>query len=395
MSTARGHEATAAPPPPHGAGAVVRPGTPLVVTGGVPGASGEPLTPDRLARLRAEGALTRPTGPAVVVYRLESGGHRQTGVIVEVSVAAYRDGRVRRHEATDPERERRLVEFTGSTGTEQVPVLLMHPSRPRLAALLDRVTAGPPTVRLSPRGGPAHSVWFTTEPVLVRALGEELAGIDTCYIADGHHRMAAATRYADRSPGPGSDGDPAYTLAAVFPSGQLRILGYHRYVTRPPGRAAADLLGAIAARPVTAHLAECSAAEAVRTGPGVVGMHLDGRWYRVWLRTPAERTDDGAAAVSTDARAALDVVALDEGILAPVLGIGRVDADTDVTPFHDDEDPAGIQRWCAGHDAMAFLLHPPSVEEVMAVADAGAVMPPKSTFFTPKAGTGLFIRELT
>ncbi len=88
------------------------------------------------------------------------------------------------------------------------------------------------------------------------------------------------------------------------------------------------------------------------------------------------------------------MVALDEGILAPVLGIGRVDADTDVTPFHDDEDPAEIQRWCARHDAMAFLLHPPDVEQVMAVADVGAVMPPKSTFFTPKAGTGLFIREL-
>ncbi|WP_019814207.1 DUF1015 family protein [Saccharomonospora saliphila] len=391
MSAAHERETTAAPQPRHGASALVRPGNPWVITGGDADEHDGPLAPSRIARLRSEGVLRRP--PGVVVYRLESGGHRQTGVVVDVSVDAYRNGAVRRHEATDPDRERRLAEFAETTKTEQVPVMLMHSPRASLEELLDEVTTRPPEVRLAAGNGPAHSVWFATAPALVRAIHHELAGIGTCYIADGHHRMAAAARYSGGPTGTGAD-DAARTLAALFPSARMRILGYHRYVTLPPGRSVPDLLGAIAAQPVTAHLEECSPTEAVGTEPGVAGLHLHGHWYRLWLRPQTEREDDGADAGAPDARAALDVVALDEGILAPVLGIGRVDADAGVTPFHDDENPAEIHRWCAEHDAMAFLLHPPTVEQVMAVADAGAVMPPKSTFFTPKACAGLFVREL-
>lgn len=363
MSAVRTERAAVAPEPARrGTGVTVRP--PRVLVANQPRAD-EPPT----------GTYVRVPEPATVVYRMASEPHWQTGVVAEVSVDDYRAGRIRRHEATHPDRVRRLDEFTESAGTEQVPVTLTYRGGDALHSLLAEVAAGRPEVHVTSADGLAHTVWTAQDAELAHAVQHELDRIDTLYIADGHHRMAAAERYADRR-----GANVAFTLAALFPSAEMRILGYHRCVQLPDGMSTSDLVEALAAQPVVERIEECTAGQRPRRG--VLVVHVDGRWYQLRLRTPRD---------PVNVRAALDVVLLDEGILGPVLGVPDAEADSQVTPLSD---AAAVSRWCAEQHAVGFLLHPPTVEQVMAVSDAGLVMPPKSTWFEPKAAAGLFLREL-
>jgi uncharacterized protein (DUF1015 family) len=335
-----------------------------------------------------EGTVEVGDGP--VVYRLQAGGHQQTGVVMEVSLADYRRGRVRRHEATRPQRQQRLARSRAASGLELVPVTLLHRPRPRLHDLLRQATARPPQARVDSGDGVTESVWVPPTGALTRAVLSELDAVDVLYIADGHHRMAAAAEHAAERHRGGAEtasdpSDPSdYVLCALFPADQTRVFGYHRRLPRPPGVAAADLVEALAAQPATQRVAPCEDGEP-QPGPGVVAMWLDGRWYDVVL-SPRE---------ATPAHAALDVVALEEGVLAPALQALGVPPEQGVAALAGADGPGTVADWCADHDAVGFVLHPPTVEEIMAVSDAGQVMPPKSTWFDPKARPGLFLRELS
>jgi D-3-phosphoglycerate dehydrogenase len=335
----------------------------------------------RLRRVASTPAFTRPDEPASVVYRLTVGDHVQTGVVVEVSLDDYRFGRIRAHEGVRPERERQLSRFLEAAELELVPVTLIHPPRPGLQALLTEAAAGRPAVHLDSDDGVAQTVWIDHDPGLARAIRDELAGLDRLYIADGHHRMAAAQRYADDV---GAQPIAGFVLGALFSADQMRVLGYHRGLVRPPGPAS-EFLRALAALPSTSRVEECALTDVPQPAPGTVSLRLDDRWYRIHLRSP--RDDAGA-------RAALDVALLDEGVLAPLLGVADVHSDPRVTPLPGTSDAGAVAAWCAQHHAVGFLLHPPSVDQVMAVADSEQLMPPKSTWFDPKARGGPFLRDL-
>ncbi|MQA07992.1 MAG: DUF1015 family protein [Pseudonocardiaceae bacterium] len=363
-----------APEPVRRGGITVRPPRVLVANRQHPSALDEPVDAARVRQLERDGVLDRPPEPSAVVYQVTAGQHRQTGVLVEVSVGDYRDGRIRRHEGTQPERVRRLDEFTEANGTEQVPVTLTHPARAGLRALLAEITAGEPDVRLPTGEGLTHSVWIRPEPLVAQAIQDELDDVETLYVADGHHRMAAAERYAGRRGQPGT-----FTLAALFPSDEMRILGYPRCVPRPVGVSTPRLLGTLAGLPAVARIEEFAPPESIRPARGEISMYLDNRWYRLWLRRPRG-----------NGRAGLDVVTLDEDIIASVFGV----TDAGHTPLPGASDAAAIAGWCAEHDGVGLLARPPDVEQVMAVSDAGEVMPPKSTWFDPKASSELFVREI-
>ena len=338
----------------------------------------------RLRRLIGQAAYARPApGNATLVYRLEQGAHSQTGVVVEGSVEDYRRGRIRRHEATDPDRERRLVELLTVTGLELLPLTLVHRTRRRLQTLLTEATLDEPAGRLGPAGSPTQSVWLVRRPELAAAIWDELDALGPLYIADGHHRFAAAERYAQQHCSDRGDHAACYVLAVLFPSNEVRVLGYHRCAARPGG-SAASLLDAVAQQPVTERIEECHVDEVPQPAPGVLAMWLDGRWHRVWLRSRGD---------TVDVRASLDVVALEDGILGPVLGVGNRDELAAAT-LPGSLDAQEIARRCAEQDMVGFLLHPPGIEQIMAVSDAGLVMPPKSTWFDPKARPGLLVRDV-
>lgn len=340
----------------------------------------------QLRRAAAEGAFTPLPEPTGVVYRISSGDHQQTGVVVEVPVEDYRNGLVRRHEATHPDREQQLADFLAAARLELVPVTLTHATRPGLQATLEKVAAGAPDLQLTSDDGVVQTVWVAPTRELARAIEDELVEIDVLYIADGHHRMAAARRHADRS-GTGDASRPCdFVLGTVFPAAEMRVLGYHRCVTRPAGAATSDLLAQLAGQPVTERIEECTAAEAASTEPGVVALYADGRWHRIWLRRPR-----GGA----DAREELDVAMVDDHLIAPMLAVPDVSSDRRVTRFPGTADAAELAAWCDERDAVGFLLHPPSIQQIMAVSDAGQMMPPKSTWFEPKARAGPFLRDLS
>lgn len=332
--------------------------------------------PGTASKLLDGGGYRRLPVPAVVVYRIQSGEHSQTGIVLEASMRDYREERIRKHEATSPERERQLDISTADAGFEQLPVTLTHPGRGRLAALLADITAGDPQLDVGSTADRRHTVWVSERADLVRAVQDELSQLDTLYIADGHHRMAAAERYSSRRSRPGS----AFTLAVLFPFEQMRVLGYTRRLGRPAGFSTEELLAAMASLPGVVRVEQAPAG--TRTGPGEVAVYLDGDWYRMVLAEP-----DGTAG----ARDSLDAVVLDEQVLAPLTDEWGLTSGLVPVPSGSAE---GLVDACAEHDAIGFMPHPPSVESVMAVSDAGEVMPPKSTWFAPKASAGLFVREL-
>ncbi|MDS1271585.1 DUF1015 family protein [Lipingzhangella sp. LS1_29] len=323
------------------------------------------------------GDLLRPPEHTVVVYEMTAGEHRQTGVLAEVAVADYRAGHVRPHEATDPERVRRLTEHTRHTGMEQTPVLLGHAPRPALREVLAAARSATPVVDLATETGEHHRAWFLDDPELCRTVHTELAGLSTLYIADGHHRLAAADRFVTGQPELTGDHPGLYRLGALFPQDEMRSFAYPRSVPQSMTPGGAGLLAALRNAPGTADLTECGPAEAP-TQPGVAGVFAEGRWYRLTLRP----VTGGAA------RGTLDTVRLDEQVIHPALGPGSA------SPVSGVVGAVALGEWCTQHSAVGFLPHPPSVSEVTAVADAGEVLPAKSTWFDPKAPRGVFLREL-
>jgi uncharacterized protein (DUF1015 family) len=304
--------------------------------------------------------------PSVVVYRVETDEHRQTGVLVEVAVDDYRRGLIRRHEATRPEQEREIARLTEVSGVERAPVTLAHPARPGLAAVVGETTARAPDLRVR-WDGLTHTVWTCQDPRALRSVFAELGRLDALYIADGHHRMAAADRRA---------GGSAFTLAALFPSEQMRVLGYHRCLPRPR-QSTSDILAALVEQPAVVGIQHHQ--QPPRPEPGVVAMVLDATWYRIQLRTLHE---------SADERASLDVVQLDETVLPRI-------SPEPPTAMSGGCAPDEVARRCDRSGSIGFLLHPPTVDQITAVADAGQVLPAKSTWFDPKTSAGLFLREIT
>lgn len=333
----------------------------------------------RPPRLRVTGSRSEC---AFVIYQLVAGRHRQLGVVVELSIDDYRNGRIRRHEATHPGRVRQLQEQRDAGSAGLVPVTLLHRVRPRLRSLLIEAAAREPDVLRPPDDGTSELAWIERDVDRAQAIHGELAGLEVLYLADGHHRLSAAERSASRRSELGEDAPEAqFVLAALFPADEMRILGYHRCLARPDRMSTSDLIGMLAGLPATERVVECASVAEIEPAPGVVVLHLDGRWYRIGLRTP-----QGAAGP----RASLDIVALEDGVLAPMLGSPGVGSDSPITALPGTSDATTVAHWCAEHRAIGFLLHPPSVEQIMAVADAGQVMPPKSTWFDPKPRAGLF-----
>ncbi len=290
---------------------------------------------------------------------------------MEVSIDDYRAERVRQHEATQPERERLLDESTELSGIEQMPVTLAHSPSDALQSVTERIASTEPDVELTAGEGARHTVWVRRDPGLARAIELGVSGRDALYIADGHHRMAVADHYATRRHHLGSDHPAGFTLAALFPADEMRVFSYHRCLP-VPGGSAAGVFEKLVSLPVIARWEECSV---TTPEPGVVVVRFADECYQLCLRS---------SGANEHVRASLDVVTLDEEVL-PELGITPISCGNGA--------PENCRR--PADEAVRFVAQPPSIEQIMAVSDAGLVMPPKSTWFAPKPAPGLFLRDLT
>ncbi|MFQ5642187.1 MAG: DUF1015 domain-containing protein [Thiogranum sp.] len=331
---------------------------------------------ENMQRMVADGVLKRDAQPVYYVYRITMGDHVQTGLVAVASVADYDVNRIRKHEFTRPAKEDDRVRQIEALNAQTGPVLLAYRSQADIDRLIDSVTAAAPEYDLRADDGVQHTFWVVTDPSVIERLSAGFDSMDAIYIADGHHRSAAGSRVAASKQG-GPDAMSSYFLSVIFPHTQMKILDYNRVVRDLNGLSEDELLEKLAAAFDVSR--EDSAVAPAQ--PGEFGMYLNGHWYR--LKIHADR-------VPQDPVARLDVSLLADNLLEPLLGISdprtdpRIDFVGGIRGLEELE-----RRVDSGDMAAAFSLFPTSMEDLMAVADANEVMPPKSTWFEPKLADGL------
>ncbi len=320
---------------------------------------------ENLRRMLAEGVLVRDPTACYYAYRLVMDGHAQTGVVAAASVAAYDANRIRKHELTRPDKEDDRVRQIEALNAQTGPVLLAYPDAAGVDAILAEATRHAPDADVQADDGVRHTIWPIRAPDVVTVMTAAFDALPALYIADGHHRSAAASRVAAarRAADPRPTGDESYEhfLAVAFPYRQMRILDYNRVVRDLNGLSFDALLARLAAVTTVS-----PAGAAVR---------------------PARHGELGLFA---DPVARLDVSLLSQHVLGPILGIHDLRTDKRIDFVGGIRGLAELERRVdSGEMAAAFSLYPTRMEDLMAVADSGQMMPPKSTWFEPKLADGL------
>ena len=333
---------------------------------------------EALEEFRRKGWLVLDDAPRFSLYRQRMGQHVQTGLVACASVDAYTRGEIKRHELTRPDKEDDRTRHIDALGANDEPVFLAYRARPSVDAVLRRGTERSPDVRFTSDDGVEHTVWLLppSENAAIDAALSELEGL---YIADGHHRSAAAARVQAlrRSRGQGG-GETDWFLAVVFSHEALQILPYNRLVKElGPGVPAALLEG------LRTRFEVVPAARPEPEGPHRFGLYLDGRWWRLLARPET---------IPRDPHGALDVSILQDAVLGPLLGIHDPRRDPRIEFVGGIRGTAELQtRVDRGEARAAFALWPTSMRELLEISDAGQIMPPKSTWFEPKLRSGLFL----
>jgi uncharacterized protein (DUF1015 family) len=336
---------------------------------------------ETLRTFQAQGVLLREPQPALYLYRLTMAGRSQTGMAACCATEDYESGALKTHEKTRPDKENDRTRHIERLKAHAEPIFIAYRDDTALADLMADATRREPLYDFRAPDGIGHTVWRIAEPEpFVRAF----ARIPTAYIADGHHRAAAAVRVAQarRRADPAPLAAPEYNrfLGVLFPASQLRILPYNRCVRDLNGLSAEQFLAALRAR-----FAVLPDAAPEPPAPAHVSLYLDRRWYGIsW---PAEERADSVAR--------LDVSVLQDRLLAPVLGIRDPRTDPRIEFIGGIRGADELERRVAsGRAAVAFSLYPTQVAQIMAIADAGQIMPPKSTWFEPKLRSGLLVHTL-
>jgi uncharacterized protein (DUF1015 family) len=337
---------------------------------------------ENLARMSREGILQRDDQPLYYVYRLIMGEHTQTGLVAVASVAAYDANRIRKHEFTRPDKEDDRVRNIDALNAQTGPVFLAYRADPNVDNLLGMISGDTPEVDVTADDGVRHSLWVVRDGGQLAFLTKAFDAMDHLYIADGHHRSAAASRVAAqrRAANPRHTGEEAYNyfLSVIFPHDQLRILDYNRVIKDLNGLSAKAFLDRIGDDfdVITSDIAVRPRKE------GEFGAYLDGRWYRLEIKDGRVDLDDPVAR--------LDVSVLSDFLIEPVLGISDPRRDKRIDFIGGIRGLQALEkRVDSGAASVAFSLYPTQMEALMAVADAAQVMPPKSTWFEPKLADGL------
>ncbi len=318
-------------------------------------------------------------GPRLAWYRLASPGHAQTGLIAEVAIRDYDTGRIVQHEHTRADREEQLAVYQDTVAADASPAALAYRANERMRELSRRATARAPHLRFVAEDGVEHALWTMEDTDDIDEVCSVAAALDRLYITDGHHRFAAASRVA--ASGRRTGGDPnasdQWLLAALFSDDELRILPFHRAVTRPRGMATQHLLAELAAHAQVTPLDGPAPPERSHE----FSIWLDARWYR--LAVPPD-------AVGSDPLSQLEVCVLQEHVLEPVFGVREPRLDPRLSYIAGG--PAAVAPHCERTHSVGFMVRPTTMAQLMTVADAELVMPPKSTRFAPKVRAGLVLR---
>ena len=329
-----------------------------------------------LEALRKNAPLVVDDEPSIYLYRLRMGNHEQTGIAGCFSVDEYEQDVIKRHERTrrdkEDDRTRHIVELRAQTGV----VFLTYPATDAVDAIVTATTAGTPLYDFTAADGVQHIIW-RADPGQVRSLVGAFRSIPALYIADGHHRAASAARArAALQTNVGTSSDAETFIAVAFPHDQVQILPYNRTVTDLAGRTPSQFLDELRG---TVKVAKGPASPKKQRD---VSMYLDGEWQTLDLSGLAPQ--DGSRAST------LDVALLQHHVLEPLLGIGDIRTDKRIDFVGGARGTSSLEEAVkSGRAAVAFAMYPVTIQDLMAISDAGGIMPPKSTWFEPKLRDGL------
>jgi uncharacterized protein (DUF1015 family) len=333
---------------------------------------------ENLKHMIASGVMIRDAKPCYYVYRLTSGDRTQTGLACVASLADYATNRIRKHELTTPLKEHDRVRQMEAVNAQTGPVMIGYPNAPEIDALLAQAATDKPEVDATADDGVRHQLWVIADDALIEKLTRAFDALPAIYIGDGHHRSAAAARVAARFAAKhNGDGSHEFFLSVIFSAREMTILDYNRVVKDLNGRSAEQLLAELAqsftvvpsdqpVRPESSH---------------DYGMYLAGRWYRLTIRPDL---------VPNDPIGRVPITILTRNVIEPLLGIKDQRTDKRIDFVGGARGLAELERRVnSGEMAVAFALYPTQMADLMAVADAGLIMPPKSTWFEPKLADGM------
>lgn len=341
---------------------------------------------ENLDRLIGLGLLIRDPSPAYYVYRMRMQDHEQTGVALAASVAAYETNRVRKHELTRPTKETDRVKNMAALNAQTGPVLSAYRADARLKTLLDDAKQSDPIIDVVGPHDVTHTLWRVEDPVPVNAITKAFEALGVIYIADGHHRSAAAARVAEqrRAQRQGTGNESfEYFLSVVFPHDEMHILDYNRVISDLKDLSDDSLVAALNDK----FTVRASDTPVGPVEPGTFGMYVAGQWHELRIKPELIPADDPVGS--------LDVSLLQAHLITPLLGISDPRTDPRIDFVGGIRGLGELERRIdAQGDGVAFSFFPTSMEQLMAVADAGALMPPKSTWFEPKLADGLLTHVL-
>jgi uncharacterized protein (DUF1015 family) len=339
-----------------------------------------------VANLRAlieNGTLFQDEAPCFYVYQQRMGDHVQAGLVGLCSVQEYESGLIKRHEFTRKDKEDDRTRHVTEQAANAEPVFLAYRAVPYIDHIVNDVRKLPPVYDIVTPDGIGHTVWVISGETVIYELVNLFNGVPALYIADGHHRTAAAIRYGQArraAEGPGTGDEPYESfMAVVFPHDQLKIMDYNRVVKDLNGLTPDAFIGKVKERFDVA-LTDDRSPQA----PATFGMYLGGSWYELKAKPGTYPANDPVRG--------LDVSILQENLLAPVLGIQDPRTDKRIDFVGGIRGMDELERRVQDGYAVAFSLFPTSLTQLMSVADAGEVMPPKSTWFEPKLRSGLLVR---
>ena len=342
-----------------------------------------------LEKMEKDGVYVNDPSPKYYFYRQIMDGRAQTGIVGCASIQDYLDNRIKKHELTRADKEIDRITHVDTCSAHTGPIFLTYKDSIALDEIIEKQTQGAPIYDFTSEDGIRHTVWATDGAETDSAIEGEFKKLDALYIADGHHRCASAVKVGlkRKEANPCHTGNEEYNffLSVIFPSKSLKILDYNRLVKDTNGYSTAELLALIEEK--VGHVSLFEGGEPYRPEKThTFGLYIDGKWYKVEFHS----------SLCEAARAAdrLDCAILQKNLLAPILGIDDPRSDKRIDFAGGIRGLKYLEERCQKDMKLAISMHPTSLDELMAVADSGDIMPPKSTWFEPKLRSGILIHKI-
>ena len=338
-----------------------------------------------LDALLENGSFNELSQPCLFIYQLDSGDHVQTGVVCEVAVAEYENNQIRKHENTRSDKEDLLANYQKVVGAASSPICLAYAQDDDIDAAINTLTTRKADLEFTSQDKVIQRVWCIDTSGDQNVLTQLFQKVSTTYLTDGHHRAASGRRYAEiMRAEKGNSGDEPYNqlLVALFPDDQLNLLPFHRCVRDLNGKGVEQIVEELSTHFEVEPLPGCKSFES--SGHGEFGMLIGNEWFRLQIKPEFINSKDPVSS--------LDVSLLQDLILDPVFGIADMRSDSRLDYVAGVSGTEGIYQKQSEGWEVVFVCYATSIDQLMDVADAGGLMPPKSTYFDPKPRSGIFVR---